>query len=833
MNILENIMEDNGLKIPSVNDSFCLDGLKNLLAQKTKEFKEFAIESNNTLINASETNNALSHKNKYIQEFLIENKKEELEENKKNKEFYASEAENKPENSYLKISEGEDENENDSANLEESKANESDYSLEEDKEKDQINPISEDDSENKSGRDSEISSDFEKDFSKSKNKDNINNDDNSEKYKLDKTENNTNNITTWNAKYLELIEMFTKLDKKKTHKEEDLNYAIESIKEFKIDETRKNNLINDILKMKEKSTRKIDNLEGEINDVINKIIIQQNNNNESFLLNPLNNFVHVNKENKLSNDNNEILAELKNQAEIKNVDLLIETNNYKNDEQITLGDELNFENNSENNNKIEQNKIIASKESQFQIEKEEINIPKDEILDAFINISKNSKRSLEKSKEISFEINNYNEIIRIDSNSSNKIFYLKNYQNSETTNNFKKENFSCVNNHNINLNLLKTTNFPAGESVNIKNLIKENYYANQENFNIINSNRNTNIINNEKEINIEINTNNSNNININTNINNIIKINSEGKSLNSDQGNILNNLIIQNEQTTPKLKTNFLKKYSNINSNNNFIFNGIMAKNINYSNNNSLNSSNINANNLNNNNNSVKYSEKDKNMFNNPSTNNTNEKEYSISKLKLSTPINQEDEFITSTNPQTNNLLVNEFASSIDDEKNKVIEDLFFKLKEYSNKIPELNNLINTYKDKLNVKNPYQNVNLANLIHSHFTDNNDFNLNANNNLIINHVKNNKHKDLSKINSESKNNSIELKLKLINIDNLEVNCNNISNNGDKKSILSEKEAANSSKQGNGNSYSEKNLNLSRNSKKTEIISHLELKAEKVF
>jgi hypothetical protein len=877
MNILENIMEDNGLLIPSINESFCLDGLKNLLAQKTKEFKEFAIESNNTLKNASESNNTLSHKNKYIQEFLIENKNEDLEENKNNKEFYASEQEeNNLKNSYLKISEGEEEMENNNESSEESKTNNSNYSLEEDN-KERINRISEDDSENNSDSDPKISfenkkklSDLETDFNK-----------HNKNEKLDRTENNPNNITTGNAKYLELIEMFTKLDKKKSHIEEDLNYAVERIREFKIDETRKNNLINDILRMKEKSTQKIDNLGGEINDVINKTIIQCNNNNESCFLNLINSNNHINKENKENNNNEEILAELKNEFEAKKSYFLIESNKKEIDKNNLVENELNIEftstYNKKENKKITvcQENIInlnfVKEEKHFQTDNEKIKITNDKS-EEVINTSKNSRKSFEKSKEISFEINNSSSInnlnhnnpnnnsknmfsskiinnndklietgIRINFNcdrSSYKILSnnddnmrrisitnnnlnLNKYRNSDTGT--KKQNFSEINNENINLQFLKTTNFAAGESVNLRNLINEDYFSNQVNDFKINSNKNTNINHNEN-FSLEINTNNSkdrmtqiNDLNINTNFNNIIDLKIEGKSLN----NILSD-VAKNEQATPKIKTNFFKKYSNISNNsNNFILNGINTKNIN-SDNNSLNSSNLNMKIPNNNNNNNDLSEKDKKIIKNPSTNNTNEKEFSLSKLKLSTPLNHEDEFITSTNPQTNNLLVNEFASSIDDDKNKVIEDLFFKLKEYSNKIPELNNLIETYKDKLNVKNPDQNFNLANILQNHFTDNYDFNLNNNN----------KHKEINIKNSESeaKNNSIEQKLKLININNLDNNCKNL-NNINNKSLLSEKE---SNKQANGNSYSEKNVNVSRDSKKTEeIISHLELKAEKVL
>ena len=69
----------------------------------------------------------------------------------------------------------------------------------------------------------------------------------------DLNENIINTTSTGNAKYLELLEMITNIDKKKNNIADDLNYAIERIKEFKIDDKRKDNLINDILTMKERS----------------------------------------------------------------------------------------------------------------------------------------------------------------------------------------------------------------------------------------------------------------------------------------------------------------------------------------------------------------------------------------------------------------------------------------------------------------------------------------------------------------------------------------------------------------------------------------------------
>jgi len=908
MNILENIMEDNGLMIPSINESFCLDGLKNLLAQKTKEFKEFAIESNNTLINASESNNALINHNKYIQEFLIENEKEESEDNKNNKDFYRASAsgkeveeveeeEDKKENSYLKISEeGEEETASNYNNEHLNKSKGGNSSEQEDK--DEIKPISEgDDSESDRDSDAKNSSD---NYSNSKN--NNKNKNYVEDKLLDRTEHNPNNITTGNAKYLELIEMFTRLDKKKSHIEDDLNYAIMRIKEFKIDETRKNNLINDILKMKDKSTQKIDNLEGEINDVINKTIIQNNNNNESFLLKPLNSFMII-KEYKANNINdNEILAELKSDAEIKNFDLIFEGNSKKekHNKEMIIENELNIQLNYDN--KKDADKIFVCEENiinlnfireekHFQIEKEEIKIIKDISEDASsaINTSKISKKSFEESKEISFRIDNSNtlnnkikiqskekkhnsietgisidfhcdssnkdllssndKLIHCNSNNSENIrrvsntntnskFDLKKYQNLDTYT--RKVNFSNVyNDDNIDLDLLKTTIFKARNGKNVKSLLKENYFTNQENAKSINSNKNINIIKGENTS-TEINTNNSqdkvsqqNKINKNTNFNNMMNKNIEGECRNS-LSNVLSN-VVKNEEATPKLKTNFFKKYANLNNNHNFMFNGININCIN-SKNNSRNSSNMNSNIIYNNSNSYSNNnklllDKDLKIINNVSANTTNEKELSLSNLKFSTHINQEDEFITSTNPQTNNLLVNEFASSIDDDKNKVIEDLFSKLKEYSNKMPELNNLIETYKDKLNVKNPDPNANLANLLHNHFNDNNDFNLNT---YEYNNININRFKELKrdKNEREDKNNSLEHKLKLINIDNLESNCPNF-HYANNKSISSQKEI-NFSNQADDNPYSENKMNSSKDSRKTEeIISHLEMKAEKVF
>ncbi len=647
MNILENIMEDNGLMIPSINESFCLDGLKNLLAQKTKEFKEFAIESNNTLINASESNNALINHNKHIQEFIIENEKEESEDNKNNKDFYRASAsgkeveeveeEDKKENSYLKISEeGEEETASNYNNEHLNKSKGGNSSEQEDK--DEIKPISEgDDSESDRDSDAKNSSD---NYSNSKN--NNKNKNYVEDKLLDRTEHNPNNITTGNAKYLELIEMFTRLDKKKSHIEDDLNYAIMRIKEFKIDETRKNNLINDILKMKDKSTQKIDNLEGEINDVINKTIIQNNNNNESFLLKPLNSFMII-KEYKANNINdNEILAELKSDAEIKNFDLIFEGNSKKekHNKEMIIENELNIQLNYDN--KKDADKIFVCEENiinlnfireekHFQIEKEEIKIIKDISEDASsaINTSKISKKSFEESKEISFRIDNSNtlnnkikiqskekkhnsietgisidfhcdssnkdllsnndKLIHCNSNNSENIrrvsntntnskFDLKKYQNLDTYT--RKVNFSNVyNDGNIDLDLLKTTIFKARNGKNVKSLLKENYFTNQENAKSINSNKNINIIKGENTS-TEINTNNSqdkvsqqNKINKNTNFNNMMNKNIEGECRNS-LSNVLSN-VVKNEEATPKLKTNFFKKYANLKNNHNFMFNGI------------------------------------------------------------------------------------------------------------------------------------------------------------------------------------------------------------------------------------------------------------------
>jgi len=903
MNILENIMEDNGLALPSINESFCLDNLKKLLARKTKEFKDFAIESNNTLIQ-TENIDALTYNNKYIQEFIFENQLEEMKETNEDCEnLFDEHSKKKRENSYLKISEEEN-------SLEESK----DDSL-----------IIEADLEGIQ-RNYEIESKFNESLNNSngnKNKCDLEIIKENNKDNLEKTDFNINNTTSGNAKYIELIEMFTKMDKKKKNIEEDLNYAIERIRGFKMEENRKKNLINDIMKMKEKSAKNIENFEDELNDVIEKTFIKYNS-NESY--------IRPNQHNNIDGNHNlEILADLKKEYELENK--LINKNNIID---IDIQGEINIELLSDKNITQKQKEINEERINNLNKKEDEYNLNKHQHI--FINhssnsneevnsLSRNSKNNFEKNNEISIEIKNSSQSNTIQENHFNKSKEINNNSidtgisinincngtsrgvfNNEKNSNIKikcqneskfsasnksnnkpefdknlninihigklddeaeyecqerKKAFLCYNQNDlkikrdsytnsknimldqdmINLDFLKSTDFSKRNSQNLRNLIKRNHFKldNEEvNFKINNDNRvyfndpnedlelikidlknkhndsnnHLNDFENNKKFNPISNIFSKNylipsNINFNTSYNKIVNINGSGELLNYPQKFINNDKNVENNEQhiRPVLKTNILKKYSCIN--NNVKFNRNNSKNIN-----STNSS------VNTPNHFTKYnlSQKDKNNaepYYEQKSNITNDKEISISKLKLNTPLNLEDEFITSTNPQTNNLLVNDFACSIDDDKIKVIEDLFYKLKEYSNKVPELNNIIETYKDKLNVKNLENNItpNFTNLFNNHLNENNNFYNNP--------------KNFSQKNNFQNENSMEDKVKKINIENMGLN--------NKKDFVVNKPCSfeNNSKNQDTNSYSEKNISIGKDSKKTEeIISHLELKAEKV-
>lgn len=349
MTILEEIMNDNGLTIPSLNESFCLDGLKNLLAKKTREFKDFVIESNRRVLEA-EKEDIKANKNHYIEDFITQQREiseeYEIEQDQliidkkfvdaddimnqstlmlKNLQHNNSLFENilKLNNENNNSSYSENDNIDDTCgNYKIPEANEEHEEMEslsqDDRSKAVPDPLAYEKNEKflikiaaekpiekknylentSNTKEGVLQADKEFEGYTEKNSNGSNNslcsydsnngpvDDNDESPKdKDKTEHpekpenepaeNINNITTGNAKYLELIEMLTKLDKRKNNIQEDLNYAIDRIKEFRMDETRKTNLIQDILKMKENSCKKIGDLKEELNEAINKTLIIQ------------------------------------------------------------------------------------------------------------------------------------------------------------------------------------------------------------------------------------------------------------------------------------------------------------------------------------------------------------------------------------------------------------------------------------------------------------------------------------------------------------------------------------------------------------------------------
>lgn len=900
MSILENIMEDNGFTIPSINESFCLDGLRNLLAKKTREFKDFAIESNSSLLNAENGNNynsvAAAAENKYIKEFIIENQNENSSSDEEDKDNL--------ENGFLDkdLNYNQYSNKEDDENDDYDKWKESDYNGLQHKINENINKEVLDKDKIVEDENEKIDENIQKDIKSNKNEKS----ENTEK-RHNKTENSILNITTGNLKYLELIEMFTNLDKKKAHIETDLDYAIERIKEFKIDETRKNNLINDIKRMKENSTQKIENLGDELNEAINKTIIQNNNSilirakSQQNNLNDKNNNLNINT-NKLNSI--EILSELKLENESE-TEILSNVNTDKlfkiHDNNIIINKEffsgLNTHSEPRKKNIEKEIKLnLANKEDTKKIDKSK---RKKSIITKSnqdsINNSKSSSKILEQSNEINLEIintsnnniiensinysresfnknykknnnNNNNSIeigmsINIQGNSNininnsnseipnkiydinnihnydysrisifNKNFNLKKYRNivSQSRNNSSSEPI------NLNLDYLKTINLADKNRIQPENPIKENNFNVQQETKIKLSNETHSDFFDEYEEENQL-PNKKNNkvcfiekkaikqeiINLNTNKNSsITSLNIESKSETTkfDVKNPLN--LCYKLDEIPKLQTSLLSKYSYLNRNReNIFFNCINTKNISSASN-SLNCSNIN--------NNVPQKEKNINITSVQKLENiSNDKELSISKIRLNTPFINEDDFLTSTNPQTTNNLNNEFASSIDDDKNKVLEDLFFKLKEYSNKVPELNCIIKTYKDKLNVKNNDNcHNNLANILNNQFGE--YYNLSNNNTNDNNFFKDSN--NLNNINLSDKSYSIEKKLKSINIDSL----NLISNfNLDEKSMMLDDDMNLERDPTHRNSNASRNSNISKGSKKTEeIISNLEIKAEKV-
>jgi len=145
--------------------------------------------------------------------------------------------------------------------------------------------------------------------------------------------------------------------------------------------------------------------------------------------------------------------------------------------------------------------------------------------------------------------------------------------------------------------------------------------------------------------------------------------------------------------------------------------------------------------------------------------------------------------------------LINDFASSIDYEKNKAIEDLISDLKIYCNKNPELNKIIENYEGKMH-SNKFDHANFANILnHSNFNES-------------------PQRAYFQSIASNKNNFNEIKMKNIEINNLEFDRNHYTN---KNSIISE----------NTDSYSEEKLEKNKDSRKTEeIMSTLELQAQNV-
>ena len=636
MDILENIMEDNGLAVPSINESFCLDGLRNLLAKKTKEFKEFAIESNQTTLS--------TENNKYIQEFLDENIFK-----KNNSEIMEIEEDSNSLSEDLEIN-------NNNSNQ---------------------NKIFEENSKNSSEE--------------------------------DLNENIINTTSTGNAKYLELLEMITNIDKKKNNIADDLNYAIERIKEFKIDDKRKDNLINDILTMKENSSVKINNLEDEINDQINK----------TFIKSPI---------------------EVKSYTFESNKQINIEILGNKN-ENFKY-----FEEKEQENFSLETKKIFKENFTEKEIESNKNNkniIYTSEVKFDIIssNTSKdlnNKNKSLEDNTNSNNIINIYDKDIKNEENHINnlsenfcfekvdRITNLKDYfLNNDTNNNFNNSNPNKINNNLLHskkdnnvLNLDKIINNKESGIKKIFNLKKYKNIPNQ----VTNKNNYINISNNKHE------SGNLQNINIynSTNYtNNNPDFTDNQQNSNFSNQEILTDIYKGNKvklENSDEKKIPFLKKQKFIedsnteeDENNDLHPEPENLEKLNGKNKNKFNfmkKNHSHTNFLENRKNYIKdfgSSNLGKIKKYNNFTWNTNIKKYTNIKTEnslgfcLNSPNIVEDELISTTSPQTYNQNIQDFTSCLDDDKNKVLEDLFCKLSEFTTQDPKLQNILDIYKDKLNI----------------------------------------------------------------------------------------------------------------------------------